>query len=581
MKLPPTTLHLIKHFKNNMYFNLILPITFIELLATNPKLTSNSESSIEQEFKHYAADLVLERHNSQIIFIDSNLKTCSKISDQFFEKLTDRVKIVDNGEVVKRKLLKSSAPDYIFVFVPSDRYFFTSLVNLWRHEFWHNRARVQFIFCEPLNDRGFTNLILEAIWRRKIFNFVIVFFTQKLNVLSYNLFSSPKVLELTDVRKNQENLFPNKLRDVKGFKFRVGITTDASIGILDETIFEEDLENLQEFISYINGTVDYEKLPHGFSEILPPDFDFVLASRFPIVDMLKDVEFVRQFYKDRLAGLVPKASLIPPSTYFFMIMDRGTLLGIMVLLLIVAAIAAISDRSEFTKIFFESVCCLFTGSLPHFLNRSFTTKPVFIFFLTFSMFFAVIFQIILVSMLLSKQIDQNIDTVERLYASNLTIYVDKNQQHLLPESIFNKTVPVSTEVLLLMIFEGVANGYVITQSSILKTLKLKGSKNILEKISRIFHIMSEDIIPRYRTYVFPKNSPYVDHIQHFFLTYRSTKSEILLNDWIDSSGRSHQFKKIQRQQLKSVFAILLIGHLFSFSIFVIEICFHKIKKLCK
>lgn len=166
-----------------------------------------------------------------------------------------------------------------------------------------------------------------------------------------------------------------------------------------------------------------------------------------------------------------------------------------------------------------------------------------IFLKIFNMLLAVTFHTTLLSRFLTKKFDLNIDTAKTFFASNLTLYIDKFHLHFHTESIFNRSVPVSSDVFIMMIFEVIPNGYIISQSYVVAALQLEESEYISDWISRTSHIMNDAIVPEYRTYVFPKKCSYVDQIRHFFRFYYRTKSEILLKDWIKRSSRAFQFWK--------------------------------------
>lgn len=197
----------------------------IFLCTAETKLTFQRNGELQaNEFEKYTNELILKSQISEIVFIDSHLKECTDIAFFFFEMAVDYVKIIDNERSKNdAKILHTSAHEYVFVFIRKVENFQATLASLSLHLFWNNRSPVQFIVCEPLDDWSFSSFMVQAIWREDIFNFVLVFRTDKLYVRSYNLFSPQRFLELTNLPKNHTNLFPNKLRDVNGFKLRIGV----------------------------------------------------------------------------------------------------------------------------------------------------------------------------------------------------------------------------------------------------------------------------------------------------------------------------------------------------------------------
>lgn len=531
---------------------------------------------VASEFETYANELVLGPPLSEIVFIDSHLEECINIADYFFKIAVDYMKIIDNGKFKNKEiLLQTSTPEYTFVFMRNAESFQSTLANLPYHSFWYNRAPAHFIVCEPLDDWNFTSFMLRAIWRENIFNFVLVFRTDALHVRSFNIFSPHKFLELTHSSKDHRTMFPNKLRDVNGFRFRIGVFEIPRTEEMNKMRYEEDTKIIEDFVKYVNGSVDIVRLPDGSEGTEFKSVNFVLKRQFPTIENLNEVEFVRPLYKNSLVGMVPKAKLIPLSQYFHMIFKCDALVFFCSLVIIVAVIAGLGNNGQYIESFFEALDTFFNGSLTNFLQRRPSNKIIYISFMLFSLNVAVIFQTNLSSMLLTEKYYNNINTVNKLCSSTLTIFTDEHHYRLLPKCVQNKTIPISDKVLFSMLSKGTPHAYIALQSSILSAVQLQEDDDEPVRIFRHFHIMRETIVPGYTMYVFPETSPYVDQVAHFFEIYETMTSKFLLDDWRNINRMTRKIERIQWQHWKGIFSILICGYALSFAAFVIEIIVNK------
>lgn len=555
----------------SLYFKYYLCIF---LLSAESKILESRDEVVEGAFEKYALELKLNQPTFQDIFINSGFQECSKIVQYFIARAGYHTKIIDNGNIKNIHSLRATKHAYIFVFIKTFHAIFTSLANLPDHPFWFNRAFVQFIVCEPFENWYFSNLMLEAIWREKIFNFVLIFFTDKLYVRSFNTFQPEKFLEFTNKTKNDKNLFPNKLRNVHGFNFHVGILRqNANLdNNVSNVLYNKHLEILNTLIKYSNGSLTEVTLKHPPKTLELPFLHFIFMKRVPTIDDYQEVEFISPLHKNSLACLVPKASLIPPYQYFFMIFNFDSLLAFCILILVVAVIVSLANNVNFIQNFFEAYYYLLSGSLPHFIMRPYSSKIIYMFFILFSLLVSVIFHTSLTTDFLTKKYNLEINSVHKLLSSNLTIYVDKDYQDQLPSEIYNRAIPVSNEILLKMIFKRMPNAYILLETFILAILTKRNSD-----MCTAFHVMREDVVPGYIAYVFPKTSPYVDHIDHFLRLYDSVKSEMLLEDWTRKYQTPPPFKRIEWQHWKGILSILLFGYGISFITLFLEIAFKKFK----
>lgn len=553
-------------------------ITFCFIIMINARITFVKEDEyVEMEFKTYAKALIANEPLTYVVFI--NIYCCPKIANLFILSLEDHIKIIDNGRIIGKESFDTVRPDYIFVFIETIDDFLHSLKNLQDRTFWYNRGFIQFIICKPFKNWSITAYMLETIWKNKIFNFVLVYVADKLEVHSYNMFLPNKHINLTNDEKNDNNLFANKLKNVNGYKFRVGISglTVVKTELL-KILYQKDLKNVESFIKYINGSATIVNLPPTWNKLFAPSVDFIfMMRRFPTSYLLQDTEFVSPFHKNSIIALVPKSSLISPSKYFFKIFQPDTIVAFCVLHVVIGIIAGFHNRFQFIERLFESFCCFCGGSLPRFNGRPTSSKILFTSLMIFGLLAAVMFKTSLTTNLLLKKYHKNINRISELLEINITLFVDENYRGLLPKRVRNRSVAATSDMIFTMISKGVPQGYISLQSYIMATLELEEKNEQQEKISNVFHVMKEDIVPGYTTYIFPKTSPYVDHIKKFFTFHDSLKSQYTLEDMIRKYvDYSSHYERIEWQHWESIFLIVVSGYFIAFIVFLLELVINAI-----
>lgn len=562
---------LVNRFSLNMKVVFLL---LISLLEPSRGFLQFKNDFAEEELDKYASAFELESFSGLTVFVDTHSCDCKRITEQLLKKQANSSVIIDNGISkymdAKQNFLKS---ELVLVFIETFDKMMESLHNLRYHKFWNNRAFVQFVICTQVTTDKFVEHFLISIWRENVFDFVLVYVYEKLEVMSYNRFGTRRWLNFTGTKYTKANLFPNKWVNVNGFEFNVGIDGDKPLNTFENGVWKgEDIELLKEFIGDINGIVKITRIsPEKNFMDGSSIFDFTFVRIFPTSNIIGFLEIINPSDRDSLICLVPNAGPVPSYKNFFIIYDSKTFLVLTSLIIIVAIVATVGKSSvDFSRSFFEALCCLFGGCITKFFVRPPSTKVIFLSFIIFSLINLEIFQSQLTSKLLTNKFKGNIDSIRELAQSDLKVFVDDFHYILLPRCIKNKAIPVTTTYLMDMLNEGHPNSYILLESYLQVLLRSKKGKR--SKFWRDFHFMREAIVPGFSVYVFPRNSPYVDEISKHF---KRRGTNIFDRRYFRRQRHFIRRGTIDFDNFVRMFLGPLIGYILAAMVLILEIIWYK------
>lgn len=210
-----------------------------------------------------------------------------------------------------------------------------------------------FIICDPLNDKNNVKTVLYHVWKMDIFNFVLVFFYEKLEMLSYNKFVPQKILKF----KNISDIYVDKLDDLGGYGLKVGVYKEYPMVVEKDGLWSgNDIDVLQALMDSMNAKVIIKDLSSSNLLFDMLDVDFTFARRI-WQENLKDYRLLVNQKRDALVGLVP-IDRIPPDTYFFSIFEADLLFCFCLIIVIVATICKLGKFTSFSSASYHTVLLL-------------------------------------------------------------------------------------------------------------------------------------------------------------------------------------------------------------------------------
>lgn len=520
----------------------------------------NHNLFVENKLINYTNHLEMEFSKQVTVIVNTSPNSCGGIIDSLFANGGLFMNIIDNG-VLKdfQSSLQFVKPKHTFIFLEKLEDIFEIVERLRVYTFWHARSFIHFIICQKIQDNELLPEVLKVIWKENVWNFVLVYVGKKLKVVSYNKFRNDSIQNLTNEIYNERNLFPNKIRNVNGYKFTVGISSDMVLNSYDRgKWFGDDINNLKTFTQYINGTAKIERLVPEFKKKV--DFNFVRV--LPRSEMIKHSEIMTSFLQDNLICLIPnmKAPDMKPKNLY--LHTFSILATLMALKIVVAFITTF--KKAFLKHFFEATSYCYNRHLERFSNKPLCRKLLFSCLIIFYVELSIIYQSELISTIFKPHVLNGIKTVDELIKTDMRIYVfDISYGNLAPK-LKNISIPVSNTFLLESILRDETNGYIVTESYWSALLITQKSTNL----SRRFRVMPEVIATGFSAYMLPKQNPYADEIKKFF---RYFKSKMFFMKFDTKKTRKMLHQEINLTRSSDFLFILVSGLTVATVVFFLEI----------
>jgi hypothetical protein len=183
-------------------------VTFLNLGDTH--LSPEPENFLVEQLEKYFANHHLEHISCSYINVCQQL---TRDVAKWFIQTNRCPSVIAEGNFNTTEDISKSAETYIFMEKADDAG--DVIAQLQTYQFWSARNQNYFIICTRVENTKFLPQLLELIWTRQILNFVVVFVFTSVEIFSYNPFTR-KVMNLS----MSGNLFPDKLRNLNGFRLR-------------------------------------------------------------------------------------------------------------------------------------------------------------------------------------------------------------------------------------------------------------------------------------------------------------------------------------------------------------------------
>lgn len=445
--------------------------------------------------------------------------------------------------------------------------------------------------------------LVEKMWSSsRLLNFVIV---DRKKVLSYNPFLNNGTLLKYDQRKRNKHaaLFPDKLRNLHGHKFKVSVfELLPRYAYKDGHYFGPDVNLLERILRRVSATYCFiepqvkTKEDDGDEDVIAGRTDFSILRVFVSHLSQNSVyKFAYPYTTDDLVAVVPKSSLYPDELHVASIFQHFFFVFALVIILLMAAILTIRDKifgnTDNTDSYFEVLRVVLNGMTPNFWKINDFKKVVFVICMRLSIMVGVYLQISLTGNLVAKRHMKNIDTIAQLEQSNLTIllpkyYSDEVPAHLNLHKHFVYTT-AKQDVWSSLVKAKKNLAYVMPHS----TAKLVNRLTQMKFGKKVYHICNQHLVPGFSCYIFPTNSPYLKKIDHliasdrengfrFGTQYDAEHLNAVMNLTTNDGGLDLNFDYdtnrmptvLTLSHLYVVFVVLALGYVVSFIAFLFEIC---------
>lgn len=391
---------------------------------------------------------------------------------------------------------KSSKLEYVHMFVEKLQDILKTLDTFVQRPQMAFSLPKYFIYVTSSNNPVIKTLksTMQLIWNNmRILHYVIVFTQHKDAAFSYNPFRK----ELKVVTQQQNNMFPTKVTDLNGYKIKLSVVVGepAEGELIDNKCIKGNLCILVNcFLNYLNASYEMPILDGGIEKLYRSskqalknrEIDLSVASHWLLEEYLMYSAFPIQ--QSAVVGLVRKSRPKPLFSSIFSFFD------IYVWILIV-----------FCNIFFT---LLLNSGLKNYINGSEKLTTLNIILLShyvFEIVFETAFQGAVITALTTPVFDKNIDTIEDLVESGLSVYGEDDWRSLITEKLELKQMSY--------IEEGM-NLWAMKTDKVYLTTDYWAELQLLNKTadgtyySQFYHIIKEPLGMGKITFLLARNYPF-------------------------------------------------------------------------
>lgn len=467
---------------------------------------------------------ILKNEESTEVIVGSDGYFSADIVSSFIRNLSPHSLIVVNHRNVKTVSHLIRKPKRIFVFVDSVDEIQERLKYSDTYTFWNVRAYMFFTISYPVKDRSWLDSVLKDIWKNNILNFFVFYYFEGLEAITYNPFFE-KIINLTSPHERRD-VFASKLRDMNGYQLFIGFFANPPrIVEKNYEFYGVDYMILKGLVGQLNATFKpiraisnniEERFAQHTYDVINGNSDFGLVSCFALTipDELWNLTWSYPRRMDDIVVLLPYASTVPEFYYVFMIFGKKVWLLLFTSYLTVVIYKFLTLKYVMKQdvsssgLLLEAWGTMF-GNTSVVSNRSLRSLNISHMLWLFSCtVMGVLFQSLLVSNLITPKYLANLDTLEELRSKNITILMNGYVQKAVTEQYPQELLTVEWEdEILRKVTNGDRNSAYALQMSV---AELVAASAISTDGHPVYHIIREHLVPGYSTYLFPRNSPYLD-----------------------------------------------------------------------
>jgi hypothetical protein len=550
-----------------------LLVTFLNLGDTH--LSPEPESFlVEQLEKNFANHQHHVKHMSC-----SYINVCQQLTRdvaKWFIQTNPCPSVIAEGYFNTTEDISKSAETYIFMEKADDAG--DVIAQLQTYQFWSARNQNYFIICTRVKNTKFLTHLLELIWTRQILNFVVVFVFTSVEIFSYNPFTR-EVMNLT----MSGNLFPDKLRNLNGFRLKVSLWADWPLTTKqNDQWVGKDFNVLTVVMSMLNATFEVVEPPNRagllgvIEDISSGRSDFSFNTCFLFIFESYDIEYSYPHQMDALVVLIPTDDNFIKDTSILSIFHPS----VWFLFVVVIVANALTSKSVNKIDSFNKLILYYFGSLlgipwPRLTSKYFSIKLKLLIFLLCSIIFRTAFQCFLTGSFLGSHFFQEITTISELSKSDIMIRGSQPLVDLIPEEfglsgkfIFMRRYERNR---LLQKLDRTA-AFLIDRDAAKELLTMwKTGGHILP-----FYVMEEALLPGIDTYFFHKNSPYMEKIEECLQRDREFALSLPKHKQTPRSDSDrNRVVLLSLEHLKFVFILLGSGLVASCVVFFAELILNR------
>ncbi|XP_017776585.1 PREDICTED: uncharacterized protein LOC108562675, partial [Nicrophorus vespilloides] len=414
----------------------------------------------------------------------------------------------------------------LFCFVETYNHFEVMIQLAKEMPFFVMTGFIQFIIATPVPDRTWLNSTLEYLSRNKVINFVVVYkLENRIEVIGYNPFNK-SIYNFTNHKKGI-SIYPPKLSNLYGSKIYISFIPDAPRNIIvGDRLMGEDFNWIPILEEKMNAAVEYtivnsynlikEELQTGVT-------NFSLARHFTYPRHSAIIESGYPSRMDFVAIAVPSAELMPQFKYLFLVFEIHLWVIIILVVVIMCVIYNVLWKATGEQMCVEAstflvIQCFLSNANAHCIRGQSPIKMLMTSWIYFSLLLSIAFNTALRDSLMILKYGKNINSLEELARSGLTLM----GEHRILDVLMEAYPPIADQIIgsynvsgQLMEYTQREIGFILP-NSVIKLVDHKKDEN-----GRFyFHVLEEYLMPGHSVYNFPNNSIFREEIDHIMMLSR-------------------------------------------------------------
>lgn len=560
-------------------------ITFFVLLTFIQQIFGaiilNEQASVVSELKSRLNDIWRCKNDKQAVILGDSSNDMEEVMDWFLTKTNSAY--VANREGVKT-VCDSIATEFVSIFIfASSREQALEYIYLVNISYVHNALFFIVHWTSQSEKANGGENLLESIWHA--FNFLNCFLItcdNSTQVTTYNPFFK-KTVVFVEKQIEKCEIFIDKLKDLNGYNLKIALFLDPPRTIMHNGRFDgRNVRFMNLVLEVMNATAEIviPKKKNGsyFSAAnvaaAARTIDVSFMEHFTTRVVGKNQSFSYPLNMDDFIVVVRKGSTIVNYFNVYEIFDFYTWMCLVSCLLLITGFRKISERRSDVCICFMHVWSALTAnSLDSMFRTSKMVKLVFTVWVMSCLVINIIFASLLASKIIKPKIRRNIDKIEELRALNPKILISHKFIDVIPKEYgISKNLVAANHLERQEALQNIDdNTAVVVANTVLEVIRDRSN----------LHVLKEHLLPGFSMYRFQSKSPYklkINKIIFKNVEYGLTKFN---ENYTVKHSQKHAKKKeslLGLVHLRDIFLILVIGHSFAVTAFILEISIEILRR---
>lgn len=547
------------------------------------KTEEKLEINLKTYMNNYPSQIRYSYSICSIYIFNNYSTTFADIANHFLMNNSNCSHFIFNAKTMKFSgkvdHYKYSQSDFIFLESISEIPFFVEQ-SLNTH-LWNPNGDTHILISASNGDAQFLDY-LKFMWKKGIYNYVIVLLYDNLKVIKYN----PFINEVIDITNCKTCLYLNDvIKNMSGYKLRICIFEhEPYLKKINNTWVGEGMDVIKDIVKGLNATSEFIENEKKFTKaihVLNFGSDVCLSPIFRFALQFGEKNLSIDYIYDKVNKLVvvlPKGKPKIVIAKVFLIFDLTTWLILIFLLFLFSGCFKLlskfyKEKKTFTLWCLQAVQIFFQHPITKIHHyKKYLTLSLSAWIL-FTLIINIVVQTNLFSTFIRKEYPNGINTIQEIKDKRIVLIGKKVHVTQVSSKFPNNQLIIQnvSEIFKRLLAHDTSVGYILEHElAIVFTNHIKD-----DDYSSIFHIVTESIGHGFNVFMVQKLSPYLNSVERIInLRKEFSVSKIKV---IELKNKDEQKEIICLDDLYGTFLLLLGGQALAFMVFIFELYGNKIK----